>query len=152
MTVIVTTRLETEYDEFKLRMPKLKERAQEAVTEMAAGAVEADFIRGLYRSLARERTYLTDFKDLTGITQFVKDTEDNQTYNIVTEVTAIISAIQDTIDQVDSDFPSSGTPPNRYRLFVKMEDGVDSLRSFGTTGTANLRTDLTAIAALIGSV
>ena len=31
MTVIVTTGLETEYVEFKLRMPRLKEQAEEAI-------------------------------------------------------------------------------------------------------------------------
>lgn len=152
MTVIVTTGLEVAYEEFKVKMPRLKEQAEDAVTSMSAGPVDSNFVKGLYSSLNRSRTYLNNFKTLSGLTQFVKDHEGNQSYDVVAEINALVSAIQDAIDQVDADFPSTGTPPNRYRQFVKMEDGVVSFRSFPSGGTAALRTDLTAIATLIGSV
>lgn len=150
MTIIVTTGLEQEYEDFKLRMPRLKEQAEDAVTVMSAGSVDSNYVKGVYQSLSRARDYLQVFKDLSGLAQFVKDAEANQSYEIGDEIDDVISAIGDAIDQVDSDFPSSGTPPDRYRLFVKMENGVVSFRSFPSGGTAALRADLTALANLIG--
>lgn len=146
MSIIVTTLLDEEYPEFKRRMAATKTRLQNVISRMAAGAVESDFVISFYRQLGRERDYLETAVVVPGLEQFAKDYEDDQGYDVVTEINATIAEMNQAIALVDTTFPQSGG----YVLYLQISDGVITPRTFSTAATAGLRAALDDVVATIG--
>lgn len=146
MTIIVTTLLDEEYPEFKRRMAATKAKLQNVINRMAAGAVESDFVISFYRQLGRERDYLETAVAVSGLAQFAKDYEGDQSYDVVAEINATITEMDQAIALVDTTFPQSGG----YVLYLQISDGAITPRTFSTAATAGLRAALNDVVVTIG--
>lgn len=147
MAIRIDEALDGTYEQFKVQVERLDSRCQGAIDEMAASTVDSESIISLYRYLTNAKTRLNNFASIPGVVQYVKDAEDDQTYDISTEITAVTSAITDTQSWIETSFPSSGG----YLLFLRIIDSVITPRSFTPANTAGLRTELAVITGLIGS-
>lgn len=147
MAIRIDGVLDGKYAQFKVQVERLENRCQGAIDEMAAGNVDSETIIALYRYLTQTKARLTSFSSLSGIMQYVKDAEDDQTYDISAEITAVTSAITDTQSWIENNFPASGG----YLLFLRIVNSVITPRVFTPANTAGLRTELAVITGLIGS-
>ena len=146
MAIITAPIVNKRYEAFKEDLLRNKNRVQNAIARMAAGAIESDEILALYRQLGQWRTSLQDVSAITGLNDYAQTAEGNPTYDVVSEIGATVTAITNSIAWVDSNYPASGG----YLLTLSIDDGDITFRTFGSAGTAGFRTQLQTIVDSIG--
>jgi len=147
MAIIIESDLRDPYESFKKRAASLEGRLQNDHDTMAAGDIDADFIRALTIYINNAMTYIDNFLLIPGIVQFVKDYENDQTYDISVEATSLKALLQAVIDEIKVRFPVSGT----YLLYAEWVGNVIQPRTLTPANTSTIRTVINAVTAFIGT-
>ena len=146
MAILIENELDAKYENFRIQAKRLDDRCQNSIDEMAAGDVDSEAIIALYRFLTQTKARLTIFAALIGIVQHVKDSEDNQSYDISVEVATLQTKIDGVLSWVEINFPKS----DGYLLYLRITDSVIVPRIFNSAGSVGLRTELQGVVDAIG--
>lgn len=141
MSLLIESLLSEKYRTFKAQASRLKSHLMTFRSELAAGPIASDKLIDFYKTLGRDRARLIAFSGTVGITQHAKDAENNQSYDIVAEISSIVDDLDSTIAWIDTTIPQSGG----YVLSEQLLGGVVTPRSFSASATAPLRTLLQTI-------
>jgi len=126
-------------------VPQYKAAAQDASATLAATSINTDYVFNMLDRLREIVVNLTSWKSVAGLDAYA--TADGYPTTISTDCTAIVTAAQNCIDWVVTNFPSSGG----FLLDNSLNaDGSRTPRSFSSAQTAGLRTRLNALVATIG--
>lgn len=127
----------------------IKVNGGNAVTTLAAGNVDTNYIFLLLDRLRQTIITLNQVKGVAGLNAYATAQLPSYAGAMVADINATISACQACIDSVISTFPKDSTA-----LWVLAEsinaDGSRTLRQFTPAQTAGLRTALTNLVATIG--
>lgn len=105
-----------------------------------------DVVLVTMQDIRRAKVDLQQAASVPGIVQYSRDQEDDNTYDLVSEFTALISLIDAAIDNVTATFPTQ----NGFLLEKKFApDGTYTFGAFTGAQLASLRTALNAIAAAV---
>ncbi len=125
----------------------VKSTAQNSVAQFAS-TTNRDQVLTLAMNLREWRIALAAASSVPGVLQYAKDQYDDQNYNIGSEFTAMLSAIDAVIAEIHAAFPvdnSGGEVKER----VLNADGSITMRTFSAAQLANLRTLLQTLDASI---
>ena len=147
MTVIISTSMEQDYEQFKSTMTSFKDKLNTAITYINSHAsTGSDMILSSYSYLGKIKGQLVTFISIPGITSYAATAEGDPTYDVVFETQAVITAIGDATDWLDTNFPSY----NGYLLNTQIFEGSITYRTFTEAQLSDYVTALGAIVALIG--
>jgi hypothetical protein len=104
-----------------------------------ASTTNRDMVLSMVVLLRQYRVGLAAASAVPGVLQYAKDQYDDQNYNIGTEFTAMLSAIDAVIAEVHSAFPVDNTG-GEVKERVLNADGSITLRTFTSAQLANVRT------------
>ena len=144
--LITTDLLSQQYDQIKADGARLKAKCAAAIVRLAAQSVDSDEVIHLYRHLGLEKVKLEAAALLAGIGDFAKTAEEDPFYDVVAELTSVAAACASVLTWIETNFPSA----NGYLLAYSISDGTVTQRSFTTTQTAGLRTQLQTVVDTIG--
>ena len=145
MSVITVPVVELEYDAFKGSAALLKARLNAVITRLEGSTVSSELMLSTYVKLGIARDQFTEYMLVPGMVAHAQAAEDDVLYNVATETTALVAAIQDAIDWVDANFPSSAG----YLLDAAAADGVITYRTLPTTAADAFSVKLAAVVALV---
>jgi len=107
----------------------------------------ADVVLATFNDLKRYRDEFLSYRDIPGIAQYARDQENDQTYDVVTEFNAMITAIEAVITNIYSSFPKDA---NNFLLEKKLlVDGTYEFRIFTGVQLSTLRGLITAAIAQV---
>ena len=109
--------------------------------------INRDIVLVTMQDIRRAKVDLQNSAAIPGIVQYAQDQENDPTYDVVGEFTALIALIDAVIDSVTLTFP---TDAGGFLLEKKFApDGTYTFGTFTGPQLANLRTALDAIAAVV---
>ena len=144
--LITTDLLSQQYDQIKADGARLKAKCAAAIVRLAAQSVDSDEVIHLYRYLGLEKAKLEAAALLAGIGDFAKTVEEDPLYDVVAELTSVAGTCASVLAWMEVNIPQS----NGWVLAYAISDGIVTPRSFTTTATAGLRTQLQTIVDAIG--
>ena len=85
---------------------------------MATNDIDFDFIRTVFETVERSRKQLDNLKSIPGIGQYAQDQEDDPTYDVVAEFTALLAAEQAVLNWLTNNMPTTVSlkPPNTWQV------------------------------------
>jgi len=125
---------------------QLKANLQGINTRLSASGADYDFLREIYRTLARANNQFDNLKTTPGLAAYATEQENDVSYNVVTEFTTMQAAISSALSWMDTNVPTSVTvkTPNQWA------DGETLIsNTFTAAQTAGLRTALSAVISAI---
>ena len=122
------------YDKAKLEALSIKGYAQD-VQNLLLANIDSSVIINIVSVLSQKKAKLETYKNITGILQYSKDQEEDQTYDIAAEYTALVARIDDVINWVKASYPAD---TNGYLLVRKWTLDGTSTREFTPAQTASL--------------
>lgn len=135
-----------EYENAKRVAVQLKSQAQYRSTAFASGATSAEIL-SMVDQLRTLRAKLDAAKAVPGIAAYAQAQENDGTYDVATEFTAMIAAIDAVITEVVTTFPKD---VNGWMLINSINaDGTLAPRAFTGAQLANIRSLLDSLAAAI---
>lgn len=124
---------------------QLKVNLQAINTQLAASGADYDYLRDIYRTLARADAQFANLQTTPGLAQYAKDQENDQAYDVAAEFTAMRNTISAATAWMDTNVPTDVTAktPSQW--------GDDTLISdaFTPAQTSGLRTALSAVISAI---
>lgn len=125
----------------------VKQRTQGILTASNAGPVDGAAIVNYLRDLVVAKTKLNERASVPGLAAYAQTQYNDPTLNITTEYNNMLTAINNTIVWISTNFPKDA---NGYLLYEQIGgDGTVAYRSFTTAQLATFRTQLTALIATI---
>ncbi len=134
------------YATVRVAAVNLKLNAQGAVSAMAAGNTDYDYLRGIYRTLFNVDAQFTSLGATPGLEQYAKDQENDAGYDVAAEFVAMQATITAAMAWMDANVPTdvtAKTPANWG------DGGTIISDTFTPAQTSGLQTALTAIASAI---
>ncbi len=128
---------------------RVKQFATGARNALIAGAVSANAVIQIMTNLKSSIEVWDSVSALSGIAQFAKDQEDDQTYDVVAEFLAMRTEAVAAVNWVFNNFPKDTTSPNYILKDILAPDGSISVRQFTPAQTTGLQTALTDLIAAI---
>ncbi len=126
---------------------RVKQFATQARNALLAGAVSANAVIQIMTNLKSSIEVWDSVSSLPGITQYAKDQEDDQAYNVVAEFTTMRTEAVAARDWVITNFPkSTGNFIEKDTLEL---DGAITVRQFTPAQTTGLQTALADLIAAI---
>ena len=86
---------------------------------------------------------------LPGMAQYARDQENDQTYDVIAEFTAMRTAAVAPVDWVFNNFPKDAQAPNYILKDILAADGSITVRQFTSAQTTGLQTALDDLIAAI---
>lgn len=133
------------YRTVKAAAVQLKINLQSFNVTMAAGNIGYDFIRGIYRTLARANNQFTQLRSTPGLLAYAKSQEDDVAYNVAAEFSDMQAAITSAISWLEGNVPTSVT----IKPVTSWDDSTLISNEFTPAQTAQLRTRLASVVATI---
>lgn len=124
-----------------------KQTAQGAIAAFA-GTVNRDYVLALAINLREWRIGLAAAAAVPGVAQYARDQYDDQQYNVATEFTAMLAAIDAVIAAIHAGFPVDNTG-GEAKEKVLNADGSITMRTFSAAQLASVTTLLQALDAAI---
>jgi uncharacterized protein (DUF885 family) len=109
---------------------------------MAAGTYNADLLVNLRDDLINADAEFSSAASVPGIVQYAKDVEDNQSYDVAANFTAMRAAVQATKTMIDALAPTSG---GFLALWTFPAGSGLTPRAFSAGATADLRDSVQVI-------
>ena len=125
---------------------RVKQFATQARNALIAGTVSANAVIQIMSNLKSSIEVWDTVSSLSGIAQYAKDQEDDQTYNVVAEFTTMRTEAVAARDWVITNFPASGGFIQKDTLEL---DGSITVRQFTPAQTTGLQTVLADLIAAI---
>jgi len=125
---------------------RVKQFATQARNALIAGNVSANAVIQIMSNLKSSIEVWDTVSALSGIAQFARDQEDDQTYNVVAEFSSMRTEAVAARDWVINNFPESGGFIQKDTLEV---DGAITVRVFTPAQTVGLQTALADLVAAI---
>jgi hypothetical protein len=133
------------YDEIKREAAKVH-RLANSLRVASNGTITSEQILAFAGNLRSSRIIMQERSSISGIVDYAKSQESDQTYDISFEYSAMISQIDAVLLWISNNMPSA----NGYlQTNTLNQDGSISYREFETTITGGLRTALDALIASI---
>lgn len=132
------------YDRAKQTATGLRRFAQSLSTKLASGG-DSEQILSVVDSLVSFKNNLNASAGVAGIVPYAKDQEDDQTYDIVTEFTALIALIDLAVTEVVTTIPTDGS--GFLLIQTITASGTRVPRTFTAPQLAGIRTRLDNIVA-----
>ena len=121
----------------------LKALTETRITQWTPAGTTYDNIGTYLTDLLTYYTSLGEAKNVPGVAQAAKDAEDDQTYEVVTEVNTLRTLMVAVKDRILADVPQDAS---NWRQVVKFNaDGSNNWRTFGAAALANLLSDMQAV-------
>ena len=131
------------YDEITSRAFALRALTETRIAQWSPAGTTYDNIGAYLSDLLSFYNDFNDQKSTPGLAQAAKDAEEDQTYEIVTEVNTLQALMIAVKDRILVDVPQDGSG---WRQVVKFNaDGSMAWRSFGSAPLANLLADMQAV-------
>ena len=135
-----------QYDRAKTLASQAKLQADNRAASFASGATSAEVLATLANIKAFYDQLLV-IRDVPGIAQYAKDQENDQSYDFVTELNVLLSAMVDVRDTILGAIPKDG---NDWLLERKLNaDGSYTYRTYTGAALAPLIADLQAVSAAV---
>lgn len=125
-----------EYDAIRQHLSNFRGVLVNKISQMAAGSVTAGLIRSLLSNLVSAKSALQSAASVPGIAAYAQAQEGDAEYDVATEFTALISAIDAATTNLLSSIP---TGTGGYVLMEQWSASGFVDRTFTTTQTATLR-------------
>ncbi len=132
------------YEKAKDHAANLRQFAQGKVVQLASGGNSTQILN-ILDSLIGYRLNLIDIQSIPGIAAYARTQEDDSTYDVVAEFTALIALIEAGINDIVTTFPVDQS--NFLLAEIFNIDGTRSPRNFTSSQLSGLVTVLTSIAA-----
>lgn len=131
---------QTAYQQAKQTALNLRTLAVEAIT-LTAGGSNADWLLGLLTRLLATQTALNQLAATPGIAAYAQEQEGNDQYDVASEFTAMLAALDDTADWLAAAMPKDGSG---YLLLWTLDANTGNRipRAFTGTQLASLGTKL----------
>lgn len=130
-----------EYDKIREHLANFKNVLSGKISQMAAGNVTSGMIRSTLSNLIAAKAALQAAAAVSGIAAYAQAQEGDETYDVVAEFNALVSAINTAGATLLTGLPTSGG----YVLMEQWSANGFTEREFTPAQTASLRTDLQAI-------
>lgn len=141
-----TNRLQRVFQQITDEAADIKSRAQSLRNASAAGPVQSSQIIDWFVSLANARTVIAALASTPGLPAYAQNEVDDDTYNVTTEYTAMLAAIDGALAWVTTNFPKDGSG---YLLAYQFIGNAYTARTFSTAALATFRTTLDSLIATI---
>ena len=133
---------ETGYDQAKKVATQVKRFSQNRSSDLVAGG-DSDQILGTADTMLIFKGQLTALTTIPGIGDYAKEQENDPTYDVAAEFTAMLALIDDVIATVTSGFPVDGS--DFLLAYTFNPDGSQAPRSFTAPATVTIRAALDAL-------
>jgi hypothetical protein len=134
------------YQQVRATARNVKVNSDAFVSQMAASGANYTFLRDVYIFLKNADTQFATLSAVPGIAEYAQQQEDDPTYNVGAEFTAMRNTIAAVLSWMNSNVPTSVTAvaPTAW-----VQDGPLIATAFTAQQTAPLRTLLQAVSASI---
>lgn len=138
--VFRTIGLGRQYDRVQDEAVRLKTFSQTAKATLQRGPVDGNLIIHIMTTIVAGIVVLDDVAAMAGIVEFAKDQENDPTYDVAVEFTAMRAAAVSVRDWIITNFPKDA---GGFILKDTLElSGAVTVRQFSPTDTFPLRTEL----------
>ena len=117
---------ENGYSRAKERVSALKKYMQSRISQLSTDT-NADLVLSIYFDISRGRAELASIAAISGIAQYAKDQENDQTYDVVAEFTALLANLDAITSAVSDGYPRDN---NGYLLDRKVVGDTIEFRTF----------------------
>ncbi len=128
---------------------RVKQFATNARNALVAGVVSANAVIQVMTNLKSSIEVWDSVSSLSGIAQYARDQEDDQTYNVVAEFSAMRTEAVAAVDWVFNNFPKDNASPFYIIKDILETDGSITVRQFTPAQTVGLQTALADLIAAI---
>lgn len=127
-----------------------KAQAQDALATLQAGPVTADWVFNFLAQANAAISNFNRFKNVTGLDAYAQAQVPGYGGTMSADITGVVAAIQTCVNWVVTNFPKDSTKTYLLAYTALASDGSKTPRSFSSTQTSQLQTNLQALIALIG--
>jgi len=120
---------------------QLRANVSSFISTLAAQSVGFSELRGIYRTLERADAQFASLAATPGLAAYAQAQEDDGTYDVATEFTAMRAAVQAAIDWIGANVPSTAT----VAPIEQWTDQTVTSNAFTPSQTAGLRTALQGV-------
>lgn len=124
---------------------QLKLNANAFISQLAANNATYEFLRDIYRTLDRAKGQFTTLAATPGLADYAKTQENDATYDVVAEFTAMQSAITTAMAWMENNVPLNVT----VKPITSWDDTQMISTTFTPAQTSGLRTVLNAVVSTI---
>lgn len=140
-----TGALEEVYRDIRNQARDIKSRSQSLRSQSASGPVGSVLIIEWYERVRGNRAAMAALASTPGLSTYAQTESNNGSYNVSTEYTAMVNAIDACLTWVTTNFPASGG----YLQTHSFVSGAYTPRTFSTADLATFRTVLDSLIATI---
>lgn len=133
---------ETGYDQAKKVATQVKRFSQNRSADLAAGG-NSDQLLGTVDTMLIYKEQFATLTTIPGIGDYAKEQEDDPTYDVAAEFTAMLALIDSVISTVTAGFPVDGS--DFLLAYTFNPDGSQLARTFTSGQTASVVTALNAL-------
>ena len=135
------------YNSARRTIAGLKNYSQDMATVLASDTAANEILAIRDRMLAT-KTRLQGYASVSGIAAYAQAQEDDVNYNVATEFTALIAAMDAVVSSIETTFPTDN--PTAWLLEKEFDPGVGfTYRVFSAAALSPLRTLVQAVDAAI---
>jgi len=129
------------YRTVKRAAVQLKVNLQGMVSYMGINGADYDYLKAVYLTLNRARDQFNDLKTTPGLSQYARDQENSQAYDVGAEFNSMVASIDAALTWIDANVPTNVTvkPPGQWGNETMISN------TFTAGQTAGLRTALQAV-------
>lgn len=120
---------------------QLKLNVAAFISTLAANNASYEFLRDIYRTLARGKNQLNALASTPGLVDYAKVQEDDPAYDVVAEFSALLGAVANAMTWMETNVPLTVT----LKPLAEWTDTTVIATTFTPAQTAAFRTHLSAV-------